>query len=266
MKYSFSSLLVIILSVLLYSCQTQKNVTYLQDLTTEGVLASQSEQIIKLRTGDKVSVYVNSAATPDQTFRYNTPILNVKTNTGTANSQYQSLYTINEEGYISIPGLSPVKAAGLTRSQLAETIQAQLRNGLLQDAVVSVECYQMYVTVLGEVKIPGRVEIVHDKMTLLEALGAVGDLTIQAQRAQIIVIREENGEKKNYFVDLRSKDVFQSPVYYLQQNDVIYVQPNKYRRGQSTVNDNSLRSISTWLSVASVATSITILITNATRK
>jgi polysaccharide export outer membrane protein len=129
-----------------------------------------------------------------------------------------------------------------------------------------VNTYDQYLTVLGEVKTPGRVAINKDNITILEAIGQVGDLTIQGRRDQILVIRQEGNESKTYYVDLRSKDLLSSPVYNLKQNDVVYVQPNKVKQGQSTNNDNSVRSISTWLSISSLLTSIAILITNAVRK
>lgn len=264
MKVSKISLFVLLL-LSLASCRTQQNVLYFQDITAEGQLAAQMEHVLTFKVGDKVSINVNSAATPDQALRYMTPLITTRSS-GYMNSQYQTLYTVSDEGFITVPGLDPIKAIGLTRSQLADFIQTELRKELLRDAVVTVDCYQRYVTVLGEVRSPGRVEIVKDHMTILEALGAVGDLNIQAKRSQIIVFREENGEKRNYILDLRSKDIFQSPAFYLQQNDVVYVQPNKVRQGQSTINDNSFRSIATWLSMASVLTSITILITNAVKK
>lgn len=264
MKLPKISLLVLLL-LCLASCRTQQNVLYFQDITAEGQLASQAEVELTFKVGDKLSVNVNSAATPDQALRYMTPLITTRSS-GYMGSQYQTLYTVNDEGLITVPGLEPIRVVGLTRSQLVDLIQTELRKELLRDAVVTVDCYQRYVTVLGEVRSPGRVEIVKDHMTILEALGAVGDLNIQAKRSQILVFREEDGVKRNYILDLRSKDVFQSPAFYLQQNDVVYVQPNKVRQGQSTINDNSFRSMATWLSMASVLTSITILITNAVKK
>lgn len=249
----------------LASCKTQKDVAYFQDLTEEGAVVAQAEQFLVFHKGDKLTVNVNSAATPEQAVRYMTPLITTR-GAGIYNSQYQTLFTVDDDGNVTVPGLAPIKAEGLTRSQLATTIQSMLRAELLKDAVVTVDTYGRFVTVLGEVRSPGRIEMTKDYLTILEALGAVGDLNIQAMRNEIVVLRHEDGQIKNYFVDMRSKDLMNSPVFYLQQDDVIYVKPNKYRRGQSTVNDNSLRSISTWLSVASVVTSITILITNAVRK
>lgn len=159
-----------------------------------------------------------------------------------------------------MPTLGRINLKGLTRSEAAAKIQEQLRDGQLRDGVVTVTAYDQYVTIMGEVTKPGRVNINHDNMTILDAIGQAGDLTIQGCRENIKVIRQEGGETKVYYVDLRSKDVFSSPVYNLQQNDIVYVSPNKVKMGQSTNNDNSVRSISTWLSVSSVLISLGILI------
>ena len=169
-------------------------------------------------------------------------------------------YTIDENGNIDLPGIGRTQISGLTRAEAAARIQAKFRDGILNDAVVTVAAYNRYITILGEVARPGRQEIVRDNLTLLEAIGQAGDLTITGRRDCIKVIRQEGNESKTYYVDLRSKDLFNSPVYNLQQNDVIYVEPNKVKMGQSTNNDNSVRNISTWLSATSVLTSIAILI------
>lgn len=256
---------VCLITLILSACHAQQNVIYLQDIEADGQVMAQAERLLTFQPGDKLAINVNSAATPDLAIRYTTGLITTKSS-GANYAQNQTLYTVDEDGYITVPGLDRVKAQGLTRSQLAATLQEALRKDLLHDAVVTVDCYQRYVTVLGEVKMPGRFEITKDRMTILEALGAAGDLNIQAKREDIVVVREEGGQRSTYHLDLRSKDIFSSPAYYLQQNDVVYVQPNKFRSGQSTINDNSFRSVATWLSVASVVTSITILITNAVKK
>ena len=128
------------------------------------------------------------------------------------------------------------------------------------DAVVTVAAYNQFVTVLGDVARPGRLEIARDNITIFEAIGMAGDLNITGRRDAIKVIRQEGNECKTYFIDLRSKNVFNSPVYNLQQNDIVKVEPNRVKMGSSTNNDNSIRNISTWLSITSVLTSISILI------
>lgn len=262
MKFQISLFLSLLLLVST-SCTTQKEVAYFQDITTESTLATQAEKFLTILPGDKLNILVNSATTPEQAERFN---LRTISSNGGSNQQNQTVYTVSEDGTITVPGLEPVKVAGMTRSELALHIQNLLRKELLHDAVVNVNCTQRYVTVLGEVSSPGRYEFARESMNILELLGMAGDLAIQGKRTNIMVIREEQGEKHTYFLDIRSKDIFQSPAFYLQQNDVVYVTPNRFRRGQSTVNGTSLRSIGTWIGTISGVTSIVILITNALRK
>lgn len=190
-------------------------------------------------------------------FRYN---LSTGTNTSSTQNADNMRYTIDENGNVDLLGIGRIKVGGLTRSEAAAKIQSVFRNGVLNDAVVTVAAYNQFVTVLGDVARPGRLEIARDNITIFEAIGMAGDLNITGRRDAIKVIRQEGNECKTYFIDLRSKNVFNSPVYNLQQNDIVYVEPNRVKMGSSTNNDNSIRNISTWLSITSVLTSISILI------
>ena len=118
-------------------------------------------------------------------------------------------------------------------------------------------------SVMGEVNSPGRYSIDKDKMSILEVLSMAGDLTIYGRRDNVLVLRQEEGEQKVYAVNLASADqLYTSPAYYLQQNDVVYVEPNDTKARQSTVNGNNVRSTSFWLSLASLLTTIAVLIFN----
>lgn len=249
--------------LLLSSCKTREKILYFQDIEEGAVVPAQVIQPLTYQPGDKLTVVVTSSATPQLAQQFNLPVVTTQVG-AVANRTYTgnqiAVYTIDDKGNIDVPTLGSVHVQGMTRSEATDYIQAQLRNGLLRDAVVTVNSYDQYVTVLGEVARPGRVSINKDNITILDALGQVGDLTIQGRRDQILVLRQEGNETKSYYVDIRSKDLLNSPVYNLRQNDVVYVQPNKVRMGQSTNNDNSVRAISTWLSVSSVLISLAILI------
>ncbi len=248
-------------ALVLCGCHSAEKVIYFQDIASGESLPTRVIEPLKLQCGDRVSIVVSSAATPEIASRYN---LTLAQNTvGTAsrsNNQYVSVYTIDENGDVDIPSLGRTRIAGITRSEAAQKVQNIFRNGILNDAVVTVSAYDQFVTVLGEVKNPGRVAITRDNMTLLEALGAAGDLTIQARRDRVLVMRQSGNETQSYYVDLRSKDVFNSPVYNLRQNDYIYVEPNQVRISQSTYNENSFRQVSTWVSISSLLISLGILI------
>ena len=240
MKKSLFSFLLVLFC--LTSCKTAERIIYFQDAQYGKTFDTQATKALTLVPGDKIGVMVTSASTPELAIRYN------------------QRYTIDENGNIDMPGIGRTSVAGLTRAEAAAKIQDAFRSGILNDAVVTVAAYNRFITVIGDVARPGQQEIRRDNITILEALGQAGDLNITARRDRVRVVRQEGNESKIYFIDLRSKDMFTSPVYNLQQNDVVYVEPNKVKMGQSTNNDNSVRNISTWLSVTSVLTSIAILI------
>ena len=240
------------------SCKTQEKIVYFQDTEANGTIETQKAIALKLIPGDKIGVNVTSATTPELAMRYNLTQGTASTSATINANNYR--YTLDENGNVDLPGIGRMKVSGLTRAEAASLIQAKYRDGIINDAVVTVSTYNQYVTILGEVKNPGQLEITRDNLNILEAIGRAGDLTITGRRDCVKVIRQEGDQSKTYYVDLRSKDIFNSPVYNLQQNDVIYVEPNKMKSGQSTYNDNSIRSISTWLSISSFLTSLAILI------
>lgn len=240
------------------SCKTQEKIVYFQDTEANGTIETQKAIALKLIPGDKIGVNVTSATTPELAMRYNLTQGTASTSATINANNYR--YTLDENGNVDLPGIGRMKVSGLTRAEAASLIQAKYRDGIINDAVVTVSTYNQYVTILGEVKNPGQLEITRDNLNILEAIGRAGDLTITGRRNCVKVIRQEGDQSKTYYVDLRSKDIFNSPVYNLQQNDVIYVEPNKMRSGQSTYNDNSIRSISTWLSISSFLTTLAVLI------
>ena len=158
---------------------------------------------------------------------FNLPIISrqIGTRSGTSNNQGISGYTINKDGDIDFPVLGHIHVAGMTREEIASYIKKELiSKNLVKDPVVTVEFMNLTVSVLGEVANPGRFNIDKDKLTLLDALSMAGDLTVYGKRENVLVQREENGKKTLYQVNLNSGyDLYASPVYYLQQNDIVYV-------------------------------------------
>ena len=138
-----------------------------------------------------------------------------------------------------------------------------IKENLVKDPVVTVEFANLCISVLGEVNNPGRFSIDRDKLTVLDALSMAGDLTIYGNRSKVMVLRQEGDVQRVYGLNLTSGNhVYTSPAFYLQQNDVVYVEPNAVKARQSTVNGNNVRSTSFWISLASLLTSIGILIFN----
>lgn len=243
------------------SCKTAEKIIYFQDLGTTDQVEAAAVQTLTFQPGEKLSITVSSARSPELAQQFNLPIITTQVGLSSkATSNQVTLYTVDDKGDIDMPVIGKTHVQGLTRSQATDKIQALLRDGQLNDAVVTITAYDQFVTVMGEVARPGRISITNEHLTLLEALGQVGDLTIQARRDRVLVLRQEGDVCKSYYVDLRTKDLLRSPVYNLRQNDVVIVEPNKVRMGQSTYNDNSVRSIATWLSVSSILISLGILI------
>lgn len=261
--------LIICLIACLTACKTPEKINYIQDVEPGVTQPIESRQSIIIQPKDMLSIIV-STKDPELAAIFN---LSVQANRAgvpifsSAYNQYLSGYVVDNNGDIDFPILGKIHAAGLSRWALQERIiQKLIERDLLKDMVVTIEFMNFKVSVLGEVKNPGTYSIEGDKVTVLEAIAMAGDLTIYGLRNEVYVIREENGERQNFKLDLRSKEIFNSPAYYLRQNDIIYVQPNEVRAGQSTINQNNVRSISLWLSITSLLTSISILVVNLVKK
>ena len=248
------------------SCRSPR-ISYFQDSNDGLELRFKENGVITLRPGDKVSVIVN---TKDQEYNnmYNLPYAPARIG---QNSSYQTAqgvtcYTVDSNGYIEFPVLGRINVAGMSREELGAYIKkALLDKKLLEDdpLVVTVEYANMNVSVLGEVGRPGRYAIDRDRVTLLDALGMAGDLTIYGRRDEVVVMRQVDGKQKMFQVDLTSAEkLLSSPAYYVQQNDVVYVKPNSMRQRQATVGGNTIYTPTFWISVASLLTTLTAIIIN----
>lgn len=215
---------------------------------------------IKVQPHDQLSIVV-SCKEPELAQLFN--LVQANRQMGQTGRQPQgnvSVYTVNSGGDINFPVLGSIHIAGLNREQISGKIAKALMDGKwIADPVVSVEFANLHFSIVGEVANPGTYAIADDKMTLLEAVSKAGDLTEYGERV-ITVIREQDGKRKKYLVDLKDDSLFESPAYYIQQNDVIYVRPNKAVARRSEDNPNNLKSISLWTSIASLVTTIAVLI------
>jgi len=246
---------------LLAGCAMPKKVTYLQNLEPEKSDAVARNVDIRVQPEDKISILVS---TPEEALTSMFNLSRPLSMNSTASNQERLGYTVNDRGEIDLPVLGLVHVAGKTRQQIAETIKHELTSrNLLKDPIVTVEFQNLTVTVLGEVGHPGRYNIDKDHLTLLDALALAGDLTIQGRRDNVLVQRDEDGKKVIHRVDISSgPDLYASPVYYLKQNDVVYVEPTAMRKRQSTVNGNTLNTPSFWISIASFLTTVAVLVFN----
>ena len=258
-------LMVCTFALLLFCSCAAPNVSYFNDLGNGQTEKLQQSIDIRLRPDDKISIVVKSKD-PLLADLFNLPIYSHRVGYSQAaltnTSQQMSVYTVDKSGEIDFPVLGKIKVSGLRRDEVAEVIKAELTNqNLIKDPVLTVEYANLGFNVMGEVNKPGRYIFDRDHLTLLDAISMAGDLTIQGRRDNIVVMRETGDGRTIYRVNLqKGKELMQSPAFFLQQNDVVYVEPNAYRSRQTTVNGNNVLSTSFWISVASLLTSVAILI------
>lgn len=254
------SILLALLVVSAASCSTYKKINYIQDAQLDTALTMIANQGILIQPMDMISIVVSSRD-PELARIYNLPVVTYQAGSESSVSNFNQRligYSVDNDGNIQFPELGTIHVAGLNRWQLAELIREKL-SSLVKDAVVTVQFMNFKISVTGEVTSPGVFDISGDKITIFEAISLARNLTIYGRRDGVYVIREQNGSRTIYQVDLRTVDMFNSPAYYLQQNDVVYVEPNKVRAGQSTINENNLKSVSLWVSIGSFLTTLATL-------
>jgi polysaccharide export outer membrane protein len=161
-------------------------------------------------------------------------------------------FLVDEQGFIKYPIIGAIKAAGLSRVELAQAIEKALaQKELVKEPVVEVRYLQLRINVLGEVRSPGPKNFPSDRISILDVISASGDLTERGRRDNILVLREENGKKKVYKVNLLNTDFINSPVFQLQQNDVVYVQPNSIKLKEVNFDPQFNRDLQVGMTVAS---------------
>ena len=241
----------------LASCSAPKEVLYLQDIASIKEENIDKNYEVIIHKDDLLAILVNSKD-PELALPFNMPVVTYQIGAQTTAQQRLFGYLVDQNGDIDFPILGKIHVEGLTRMQVTELIKQKLMSeDLIKDPIVTVQFLNFKVSVMGEVTRPGTFDISGDRITLLEALSMAGDLTIYGRRDRVAVIREKDGKRRILYHDLRSSDIFQSPCYYLQQNDIVYVEPNKAKTGQSRINSNN--SVGVWLSAVSVLASITSL-------
>ena len=250
--------LVVCMAVFFTACTSTKKIIYLQDVVPLKQQEIEQKYEVIIHGDDLLAIMVNSRD-PELALPFNMPMVSYQLGSNTGGQQRVLGYLVDTNGNIDLPILGEIHVEGLTRMQLTELIKNKLIEGdLIKDPIVTVQFLNFKISVMGEVGRPGSFTISGDRITLLEALSMAGDLTIYGRRDRVGVIRENNGKRTILFHDLRSADIFNSPCYYLQQNDIVYVEPNKAKSGQSSINQNN--SIGVWVSVISLLTTIAVLI------
>lgn len=252
--------------LLLSSCSSSKTVLpYFTDITTvpEGEFEA-GNYSPEIKPDDELLITITSSV-PEATGHYNLPMSNPATRDNMLgySSPQQQTYIVSSNGDITMPILGDVHVAGLTTEQIKDKITAMVRKDV-SDAIVRVQLINFQIIVAGEVSRPSRLRVNRERFSILDAISEAGDLTPYGERSNILLVREENGKRVFHHLNLNSSDILSSPYFYLQQNDYVYVEPNKIRESNAKYNqDNAfkLQVISTIVSASSVIASLVIALT-----
>lgn len=232
---SIGSMPYLLILILISSCGTPRNAIYF-DEPTNIAFGNQGVDIEPIiQSNDLLSIIVSSV-NPEAADLFNTSRDNIEqSSTNSGNIVRASGYLVDQDGFINFPILGKINAANRTKKALRDDITTQLvEKKLLLEPIVDIRYLNYRVSVLGEVKNPSVLNVPSEKISILEALGMAGDITIFGRRDNITLIREEEGVKRTRKIDLTTNEIFTSPYYYLKSNDIIYVQPNKAKVASSS--------------------------------
>lgn len=239
------------------SCASKKDFLYLQSTAASTATESVSSYETTIQPDDVLLLLIASenaeVSAPYNLKAYS--ILNT-TEAGTIGREQMQTYIVDKQGHIDFPLLGMIKVGGLTKAQAIALLKDKLKDHV-KDAVINLRILNYKVTVLGEVNKPGAITISSERITLLEALGMAGDLTVYGNRKNLLIVREVDGVKTMNRVDITQSDFLTSPFYYLTQNDVVYVEPNKTRINSSVIGPN----VTVGISIVSLIITVIVLVT-----
>jgi polysaccharide export outer membrane protein len=235
--------------ILSISCTSTKKTVYFYNVQDTTYLQRGSEMQTPIQENDILGISVSSA-NAEASVPFNLTNNTIRSTTVTGSETAPGGYLVNTDGTIQLPILGSIKAAGLTKKELKDNItNLILSKKLLIDPQVEIRFLNFEVTVIGEVAHPTVITVPSEKISLLKAIGLAGDLTIYGKRENVLLIREENGKKKTRHIDLNSSNFFNSPYYYLQPNDVVYVEPNKAKVASASRSQQLLPILLSSLSI-----------------
>jgi len=272
MNFKKTTLIIFIITLTVCSCSSPKDIAYFQNLkeVSQAELDSMYAQYsAKICPDDLLGITVSSPNLA-AVAAYNLPAVSFLSpnaiSSGT-NRREQTVtmsslqpYLVDQEGYIDFPVLGRVKIGGLTKKEAIKLLEAKISNDV-KEPLVTIQNLNFKVSVLGEVMKPGPFFLSNERISILDALSLAGDLTIQGKRENVLLIRDDNGKKEFHYFDLTKSDVFKSPYFYLQQNDIVYVEPNKPRQKNSKYSQTDqfyITLTSTILTAVSIITSLVV--------
>ena len=264
MKRIFTLALVAFSLLLLMSCSSSKNVAYIQNSDTVDLSRSEFLYDARIMPKDILMITVNTV-NPEASAPFNL-VVSASLRSGSGNQGMSSnralqTYLVDNEGCIEFPVVGTLKVGGLTKSECEQLIHDKIRRYLNaeENPIVTVRMSNYKISVLGEVSRPGMFTVGNEKINIFEALAQAGDLTIYGVRDRVRLIREDDkGQKNVYTLNLNDAEIINSPYYYLQQNDIIYVEPNKVKSRNSGIG----QSTSLWLTATSILISLSSLLYN----
>lgn len=220
------------------SCVSKKSIVYFQNDQIDQ--SKVSNNFVTIFKPDDLLQITISAQDLESVQPFNLPAVNFAASNGRLLGQpMQQNYLIDSNGYIDFPILGKLKIGGRTREDVLKMFREKLDPDYVKNPTINIFISNFKITVSGDVTRPGTYTIPNERVTIIEALGLAGDTNISAQRKNVKVIREEGNKKNIYLVDLKSNTIFTSPVYYLQQNDLIYVEPNYAKSQSASFNQNT---------------------------
>ena len=232
--------------ILLTSCKTTtNNITYFQDLDNQSAVTGKAVNYTpRIAPDDQLSITV-SGMDPNAVATFNIPLASYLApgETNVTSTPVLHTYLVNSHGEIDFPVLGKLHVGGITRSELTHMMTKRI-SAYVKSPIVTIQIRNFKVSVLGEVNKPGTVNVPNERLSVLDALGMAGDLTIYGNRTNVLLIRDNNGLKEYHRFDLTSAEMLTSPYYYLQQNDVLYVEPNKARKGNAKYSQNGQFNVS----------------------
>lgn len=250
---------------MLSSCSSaRKRVVYIQGADSIQMLQNANPYALTIRPDDKLTIIVNCKE-PELAAPFNMQLTQrAFSSTGqvqfATNGGMAPIFWVDEAGEIQYPTIGRLEVAGMTRYELREYLQDYLKsNGYIQDPIVTVDFYNAKFSVLGEVTRPGQFAMTTDRVSVFDAVAMAGDLTIFGERDKVRVIRDENGKQTVVTLDLTKPEVVSSPYFYLRQNDVVYVEPNKSKasnRDVSTLYTFTVSFVSLMVGVANLVVNI----------
>ena len=248
---------------LLSSCKTTNQITYFQDINSYSPELLQEKNIdyeAKICKDDQLSIFVSSVD-PNAVAAFNLPLTSYLAagEKDVVTTPTVQTYLVDSKGDINFPILGRIQVTGMSRSELANYLQTKI-SAYAKSPLVTVQILNFKISVLGEVNSPGTRQVNNERISILDAIGMAGDLTIYGERKNILLIRDNNGKKEFHRFDLTATDLLESPYFYLQQNDIVYVEPNKARRGNAKYSQSDQFNVSV---VSTIIVGISVIVSLA---